>query len=91
MLKSTAKQKILKRIDINPKVLSGKPVIRGTRISIEQIMRMLAGGMTHVQIIKEFDHLTEEDIMAAIFYATELVQDFNVYPRQLVHQMKIPA
>lgn len=72
---------LIKRIEINPRVLAGKPVIKGTRISVEQIMRMLASGMLAEEIIKEFPHLKKNDIQAAILYATELVEDFRVYPR----------
>ena len=81
---------LIDRIEINPKVLVGKPVIKGTRISVEQIMRMLSGGMTRDEILKEFPHLKAIDIQAAIFYATELVRDFHVYPRQFIGRIKIP-
>jgi uncharacterized protein (DUF433 family) len=87
----TKSKNLLDRIEINPRVLVGKPTIRGTRISVEQIMRMLAGGMNYEEILDDFDHITEDDIRAAIFYATELVRDFDVYPRRFLGQIKIPA
>ena len=53
------------RIVIDPKVLVGKPVIKATRIAVE----LLAEGWTHEQILKEYDHLTAEDIQAALQYS----------------------
>lgn len=82
--------KLIERIEINPRVLLGKPVIKGTRISVEQIVRMLAGGMTPQEIIYELPHLTEADIRAAVFYAAEILRDFRVYPREFIHCIKIP-
>lgn len=79
----------INRIEINPAVLLGKPVIKGTRIAVEQIMSMLAAGMTSKEILGEFPHLTEKDILAAVFYATELVKDFRVYPREFIGRIKI--
>lgn len=80
---------LINRIEINPAILLGKPVIKGTRIAVEQIMRMLAAGMTPAEILKEFPHLTKQDIQAAVFYATELVKDFRAYPREFVRRIKV--
>ena len=66
---------LIDRIEINPRILVGKPVIKGTRISVEQIMRMLASGMNEGEILDQFGHIKKEDIQAAILYASELVQD----------------
>ena len=52
----------MNRIEINPKKLGGKPVIKGTRISIHLILKMLANGMDIKKILKEYPELTEEDI-----------------------------
>ncbi len=60
---------LLNRITTNPSVLTGKPVIRGMRISVEQIIKMLARGISHADIIKEFPLLEEEDIKACLLYA----------------------
>lgn len=60
---------LLNRITTNPLVLTGKPVIRGMRISVEQIIKMLARGISHADIIKEFSLLEEEDIKARLLYA----------------------
>lgn len=69
-----------KRITINPKILVGKPVITGTRISVEQVLKMLAEGMTVKEIIVGFPRLTIEDIKAALWYAKELVEEERTYP-----------
>ncbi len=54
-----------KRIDVNPGIMFGKPVIKGTRITVEHILRKLAGGMTADEIIKDHPHLKPKDIFAA--------------------------
>ena len=58
--------KLLERIEINPQVLAGKPVIKGTRISVELILRMLSQGISVEEILEEYPHLTEEDVKAAL-------------------------
>jgi uncharacterized protein (DUF433 family) len=59
------------RIEINPKIMFGKPVISGTRITVELILRKLAGGMTVEQIIADHPHLIPEDIYAAAAFAAD--------------------
>lgn len=82
-------ENLKKRIEINPDVLVGKPVIKGTRISVEQIMRMLAAGMGESTILEQFPHLKKQDIQAAVLYGAELVKDMRAYPREFVGQIKI--
>lgn len=60
---------LLKRIAINPKVMVGKPIIRGTRITVEHIMRELATGLTPAELLDAHPHLTADDIRAACAYA----------------------
>jgi uncharacterized protein (DUF433 family) len=67
------------RITIDPNILVGKPIIKGTRISVEFIIDLLAHGWTVEQILKEYDHLTREDIHACLAYAGELVREEKVY------------
>ncbi len=62
------------RIEINPKVMVGKPVIRGTRIPVYIILELLGAGYTPKQIIKEYPKLTEKDIKAAVEYATGILK-----------------
>jgi uncharacterized protein (DUF433 family) len=57
------------RIEIKPNIMFGKPVIRGTRVTVEQILRKLAGGMTVEEIIPDHPHLKKEDILAAQEFA----------------------
>ena len=59
------------RIVIDPKIMFGKPVIRGTRITVELILRKLGAGMTDEQIQEHHPHLTKEDIRAARAFATD--------------------
>jgi uncharacterized protein (DUF433 family) len=68
------------RISVDPKVLVGKPVIKGTRIAIEFLMELLANGWTNEQILKNYPQLTQEDIQAALHYATETLKMEHVYP-----------
>ena len=67
------------RIVAHPDVLVGKPVIKGTRISVELVMDLLAGGYTTDQIIQQYDHLTREDIHACLAYAKDIVHSERVY------------
>ena len=59
------------RISVDPKVLVGKPVINGTRISVEFLMELLANGWTHEHLLKEYLHPKHEDILAAMQYAAQ--------------------
>jgi uncharacterized protein (DUF433 family) len=59
------------RIEINPDVMAGKPVVRGTRITVEQILRKLAAGMSPDEIIEHHPRLTREDIHAAEAFAAD--------------------
>jgi uncharacterized protein (DUF433 family) len=63
-------QLLLERIVLNPKVMLGKPVIKGTRLTVEYILNLLAHGATGVEIITEYEGLTAEDIQACILFAT---------------------
>jgi uncharacterized protein (DUF433 family) len=59
------------RIEINPKVLMGKPVIRGTRISVELILRKLSEGARETELLDAYPRLRREDILAALAYAAD--------------------
>ena len=67
------------RITIDPKVLVGKPIIKGTRISVEFVIDLLGQGWTIEQILREYDHLTPEDIQACLAYASDLMKSERVY------------
>jgi uncharacterized protein (DUF433 family) len=68
------------RISLDPKVLVGKPVIKGTRIAVEFLMELLANGWMHEQILANYPHLAEDDIQAALHYAAAAVKQEHVYP-----------
>jgi uncharacterized protein (DUF433 family) len=59
------------RIEINPEIMFGKPVIKGTRITVEQILRKLAGQMTIDEILADHPHLVPDDIYAAAAFAAD--------------------
>jgi uncharacterized protein (DUF433 family) len=64
---------------VDPKVLVGKPIIKGTRIAVEFVVDLLARGWTLEEILKEYDHLTREDIRACLAYASELLRTERIY------------
>jgi len=68
---------VRKRITINPQVCGGKPVIRGTRITVEFILELLSSGMTPEEIAQEYG-ISKEDVIAAIMYAKFLVRGIEV-------------
>jgi uncharacterized protein (DUF433 family) len=68
------------RITMNPAVLTGKPVIRGTRLAVEFIVGLLAGEWTEAEILENYPGLTHEDILACLQYANEILQSEKVYP-----------
>ena len=68
------------RITVDPKILVGKPVIKGTRIAVEFLLDLLAEGWTQQQILENYPQLTVEDIQAACHYAAETLKQERVYP-----------
>lgn len=72
--------RIMEYIIVDPKVMVGKPIIRGTRITVELILERLAGGESVEDILKEYPHLTREGVLAAIAYAKDVFTMEYVYP-----------
>jgi len=68
------------RIVADPKVLAGKPVIKGTRIAVEFVLDLLANGWPEAEILKNYPRLTHEDIQACLSYAAALIKSERVYP-----------
>ena len=68
------------RIEINPSVMLGKPVIRGTRIPVELILRKLSEGATESDLLDAYPRLTREDIHAALAYAADVLAQGHVRP-----------
>ena len=71
---------LLNRITHDPDIMVGKPVIRGTRIPVDLIVRMVAQGISTEDILAEYPRLQPEDIQAALFYAAAVVADESVFP-----------
>ena len=67
-------QQLLKRITLNPKVMVGKPVINGTRLTVEYILNLLAHGATIDEILEEYGGLTQEDVQACLLFATKSLE-----------------
>lgn len=66
-------------IEINDKVLAGKPVLKGTRISVEHIINLLAAGWTDQQIIENYPRITKENLQAVFSYIQEIIQDGLIF------------
>jgi uncharacterized protein (DUF433 family) len=69
------------RIEVNPTICNGKPVIRGTRIMVRNILGMLAGGYTVDRMLAAFPDLTRDDVNAALEYAAKVVDEEQVISR----------
>ena len=67
------------RITIDPNVLVGKPIIKGTRMSVEFVIDLLWRGWTTKQVLSEYDHLTPDDIQACLAYASDVLKSEKVY------------
>lgn len=63
------------RIVTNPEILGGKPIIKGTRLSVEFILELLASGMTKVEILEDYPHITEKDLYAVLEYAAHALKN----------------
>ena len=65
---------LLRRITVNPQIAFGKPTIRGLRYSAEWLLELLSSGMSHEEILADYEDLELEDIYAVLIYATKLAQ-----------------
>jgi uncharacterized protein (DUF433 family) len=77
--KKMVSKQLSDRITINPKVMVGKPTIRGLRITVEQILKALAGGITTQELLEDYPELEPEDIQAVLLYAAELASEERVF------------
>ena len=68
------------RIEVNPEVMTGKPVVRGTRLAVELILELLAAGESENQLLADYPRLTREDLLACLAYASHLAREFRAYP-----------
>jgi uncharacterized protein (DUF433 family) len=73
-------KQLLERIEINPDILVGKPVIRGTRLSVQFILNLMGHGETSESILAEYSYLTRQDIQACILFANRVLADNSFVP-----------
>lgn len=73
-------QQLLDRITLNPNIMSGKPVIKGTRLTVEYILNLLAHGATSAEIMAEYDGLIQADIQACLLFATRSLENTAFMP-----------
>lgn len=69
------------RISVDPKICSGKPCIRGTRIMVKNILGMIAGGYTIEKVLEAYPELTREDVTEALNYASQVIDEEKVIRR----------
>jgi uncharacterized protein (DUF433 family) len=72
-------ENLLNRITVNPDVMVGKPTIRGLRITVEQILKALAGGVEVDELLEDYPELEKEDIQAVLLYASERISEEQVF------------
>lgn len=73
-------QQLLARIEMNPQIMVGKPVVKGTRLTVEYILNLLAHGATSQEIMDEYEGLTLQDIQACLLFATKSLEDTTFLP-----------
>ena len=71
------------RITVDPRILVGKPVVKGTRIAVELVVDLLAAGWTHEQILDSYPTLAAEDVRACLAYASAILHSERIYPLEL--------
>ncbi len=75
-----SEHQLLQRITMNPKVMTGKPVIRGTRLTVQYILNLLAKGASLADILEEYDGLTSEDLQACLLFAANMLESMAFMP-----------
>jgi uncharacterized protein (DUF433 family) len=73
-------EELLERIVVNPKIMGGKPIVKGTRITVEQVLKMLAQGLTTKEILKDYPHISKDDVAAVLLYAAKVASEEEIYP-----------
>lgn len=71
----TVEELSVRRIVVNPEILGGKPIVEGTRLSVEHILGLLAHGMSHPEIVAAYPELTLDDVKAVLQYAADALQN----------------
>lgn len=72
------------KINLNPSVLAGKPLVRGSRLSVDFILGLMGQGWSEIDVPRNYPGITHEDIAACLQYASEILQSEKVYPATLV-------
>lgn len=75
-----SEQALLERIELNPGVMVGKPVVKGTRLTVEYILNLLAHGATTSEILEEYKGLVREDVQACLLFATYSLANTEFMP-----------
>ena len=73
-------KEISERVISNPKILAGKPVVKGTRLSVEFILSLFSQGWRETQVLKNYTQLTKEDLNAVFAYAANILKEERVLP-----------
>jgi len=73
-------EELLEWIVMNPKIMGRKPIVKGTRITVEQVLKLLAQGLSSTEIVKDYPPLTKDDISAVLLYAAKVAGEEEVYP-----------
>lgn len=73
-------KKLLEKITVDPDIMVGKPVIKGTRLTVQYILGLLAHGATEAEILDEYEGLTSEDIKACLLFASKSLDDSTFMP-----------
>jgi len=68
------------RIIVDPGVLVGKPIIKGTRIAVEHIVGLLAQGWSEADVLRAYPHITHDDVLACLAYAAQRLTSERIYP-----------
>lgn len=76
--KTKVRENLLQRITIDPAIMGGKPVIKGTRIPVDLLLRSLAQGATFEDILDDYPHLAKRDILAALLYGAEIISSEDI-------------
>ncbi|KXB03851.1 hypothetical protein AKJ45_00330 [candidate division MSBL1 archaeon SCGC-AAA261F19] len=76
-------EELLSRVVVDTDVVAEKPVIRGTRIPVDQIVRLLGEGMSEEDILEDYPHLSRKDIRAALLYSSKVIGGEDVFPLNL--------
>ena len=78
-------EQLLARISINPRIMVGKPVIAGTRLTVEYVLGLFAHGATIEDVLEEYEHLTVEDIQACFLFASKSLEQTAFLPLVAEH------